>query len=208
MCLCCCLLFLNIFGVIKLGWDIAEMTGLFLVMSTGAGVLSGHSLTDTCKMFMNGARDILQGALVMCFARTIALLMTTSNTLDVFVYGISKIAGAFPPTLAIVGIFIAGMLLNFPINSGSGQMTATMPIMSPLADILHVSKQGAVLATQFGDGWSNTIYPTNASYMATMAVAKVNWVDWLKFQFPLHCIWTVVSVIMLIIAQTINIGPF
>ena len=91
----------------------------------------------------------------MCFARTIALLMTTSNTLDVFVYGISKIAGAFPPTLAIVGIFIAGMLLNFPINSGSGQMTATMPIMSPL-----------------------------------------------------HCIWTVVSVIMLIIAQTINIGPF
>ena len=25
-----------------------------------------------------------------------------------------------------------------------------------------------------------TIYPTNASYMATMAVAKVNWVDWLK----------------------------
>ena len=168
--------------MIKLGWDIAEMTGLFLVMSTGAGVLSGHSLTDTCKMFMNGARDILQGALVMCFARTIALLMTTSNTLDVFVYGISKIAGAFPPTLAIVGIFIAGMLLNFPINSGSGQMTATMPIMSPLADILHVSKQGAVLATQFGDGWSNTIYPTNASYMATMAVAKVNWVDWLKFQ--------------------------
>ena len=194
--------------MIKLGWDIAEMTGLFLVMSTGAGVLSGHSLTDTCKMFMNGARDILQGALVMCFARTIALLMTTSNTLDLFVYGISKIAGAFPPTLAIVGIFIAGMLLNFPINSGSGQMTATMPIMSPLADILHVSKQGAVLATQFGDGWSNTIYPTNASYMATMAVAKVNWVDWLKFQFPLHCIWTVVSVIMLIIAQTINIGPF
>ena len=27
--------FFNIFGVIKLGWDIAEMTGLFLVMSTG-----------------------------------------------------------------------------------------------------------------------------------------------------------------------------
>ena len=102
----------------------------------------------------------------------------------------------------------AGMLLNFPINSGSGQMTATMPIMSPLADILHVSKQGAVLATQFGDGWSNTIYPINASYMATMAVAKVNWVDWLKFQFPLHAIWAAVSIIMLVIAQTINIGPF
>ena len=87
-------------------------------------------------------------------------------------------------------------------------MSATMPIMSPLADILHVTKQGAVLATQFGDGWSNTMYPTNASYMATLAVAKVNWTDWLKFQFPLQLMWTGLSIVMLIIAQTIQLGPF
>lgn len=202
-----CFLF-NIFGVIRLGWDIAEMTGLFLVMSVGAGVLSGHSLTETCKMFMGGAKDILQGALVMCFARTIAVIMTNSNNLDVFVHAISKLAAAFPPTFAIVGIFLAAVLINFPINSGSGQMSATMPIMSPLADILHVSKQGAVLATQFGDGWSNTMYPTNASYMATLAVAKVNWTDWLKFQFPLQLMWTGASIVMLVIAQVIQLGPF
>lgn len=202
-----CFLF-NIYGVIRLSWDIAEMTGLFLVMSVGAGVLSGHNLTETCKMFLNGAKDILQGALVMCFARTIAVIMTNSNNLDVFVHAISKLASAFPPTIAIVGLFLAGVLINFPINSGSGQMSATMPIMSPLADILHVTKQGAVLATQFGDGWSNTMYPTNASYMATLAVAKVNWTDWLKFQFPLQLMWTGLSIVMLIIAQTIQLGPF
>ena len=159
-------------------------------------------------MFLNGAKDILQGALVMCFARTIAVIMTNSNNLDVFVHAISKLASAFPPTIAIVGLFLAGVLINFPINSGSGQMSATMPIMSPLADILHVTKQGAVLATQFGDGWSNTMYPTNASYMATLAVAKVNWTDWLKFQFPLQLMWTGLSIVMLIIAQTIQLGPF
>ena len=200
--------FFNIFGVIRLGWDIAQMTGLFLLMSAGTGVLSGHTLTDTCKMFLNGARDILQGALVMCFARTIAVIMANSNTLDVFVYAISRVAGMFPASLAIVGIFVAGMLINFPINSGSAQMTVLMPIMSPLADILNVSKQGAILAAQFGDGWSNTMYPTNASYMATMAVAKVNWVDWLRFQFPLQIIWLLLSVIMLIGAQLVRLGPF
>ena len=184
------------------------MTGLFLVMSVGTGLLAGYTLTKTCQVFMKGAKDILQGALVMCFARTIAVIMTNSNTLDVFVYGISKLAGAFPPALAIIGIFLAALLINFPINSGSGQMTATMPLMSPLADILHVSKQGAVLATQFGDGWSNTMYPTNASYMATIAVAKVDWIDWLRFQFPLHAIWTVVSILILIAVQMIGLGPF
>lgn len=202
-----CFLF-NIFGVMKLGWDIAQMTGLFLIMSTGAGILSGHSLTGTCKMFVDGAKDILQGALVMCFARTIAVIMTNSNTLDVFVNMISRLAEVFPPAFAIIGIFLAAMLINFPINSGSGQMTAMMPIMSPLAEILHVSKQGTVLATQFGDGWSNTMYPTNASYMATIAVAKVNWIDWLKFQLPLQAIWFGMSIAMLVIAQLINLGPF
>ena len=198
----------NIFGVIRLGWDIAQMTGLFLLMSAGSGVIAGHSFSQTCRMFVSGAKDILQGALVMCFARTIAVIMTNSNTLDIIVHTLAEFASAFPPAIAILGIWIAGTLINFPINSGSGQMTAIMPIMSPLADLLHVSKQGAVLAAQFGDGWTNTLWPTNASYMATMAVAKVSWVDWIKFQFPLQGIWTVLSAVMLIIAQLIQLGPF
>ena len=39
--------------------------------------------------------------------------------------------------------------------SGSGQAYVTMPIMAPLADIVGVSRQVAVLAFQFGDGFSN-----------------------------------------------------
>ena len=44
--------------------------------------------------------------------------------------------------------------------------------------------------------------------MATLAVAKVDWTDWLKFQFPLQLMWTGLSIVMLIIAQTIQLGPF
>lgn len=198
----------NIFGVMRLGWDIPQMTGLFLLMSAGSGVLAGKTLTETCKMFVQGAKDILQGALVLCFARTIAYIMNSTNILDVIVRALSNFAAAFPSELAVVGIFFAAVLINFPINSGSAQMSVMMPIMSPLADILHVSKQCTVLAVQFGDGWSNIMYPTNASYMATMSVAKLNWVDWLKFQFPLQIIWTSLSVVMLVIAQAINLGPF
>jgi len=202
-----CFIF-NIVGVIRLGWDLAEMTGLFLVMGVGAGAISGRTLTQTCEMFMNGAREILQGALVMCCARTITILMADSNTMDMLVYVLSKLASAFPEVLAILGIFFVAMLVNFPIPSGSGEATVLVPLLSPLADILGVSKQATILAFQFGDGWSNTIYPTNASYMATLAVAGVDWTDWVVFQFPLCCLWTTLSVVMLCIAQWINLGPF
>lgn len=202
-----CFLF-NIYGVIRLKWDVPQMTGLFLVMSAGCGVISGHTLTETCKMFVEGAKDILQGALVMCFARTITILMSKSNTIDVLVHKLAGFASAFPPVLSIVGIFLIAMIVNFPIPSGSGEATVLMPLLSPLADILKVTKQSTVLAFQFGDGWTNTIYPTNASYMATLAVSGVSWTDWLSFQFPLCMIWTGASAVMLVIAELIPIGPF
>ena len=135
----------------------------------------------------------------MCFARTIALLMTTSNTLDVFVYGISKIAGAFPPTLAIVGIFIAGMLLNFPINSGSGQMTATMPIMSPLADILHVPSRALSLPHSLVMAgpilfilpmlltWQRWQLQSKLGRLAEISVSTALYLDCCKCHYADHC---------------------
>ena len=198
----------NIAGVILWGWDLAEMTGVFLVMIVGMGVISGHTLTETCYMFMDGARDILQGALVMCVARTITVLMTNSNTMDMVVHALSGIAEIFPAIFAVQGLFLIAMLVNLPIPSGSGEASVLMPLLSPLADIIGVSKQATVLAFQFGDGWSNTIYPTNASYMATLAVGGVDWTDWLSFQIPLWAIWTAASVAMLFIAQLISLGPF
>jgi uncharacterized ion transporter superfamily protein YfcC len=59
-------------------------------------------------------------------------------------------------------------VLNFFIPSGSGQAFATMPIMAPLADVVGVTRQVAVLAFQFGDGFSNMILPTNIVLMAIL----------------------------------------
>jgi len=203
----CCFVF-NIVGVMKLGWDIAEMTGLFLVMSVGCGIISGHTLSDTCKMFLDGAKDILFGALVMSFARSITVLMTECNIMDTIVHALSGIATSFPAFLSVFAVLIIATLIGFPISSGSGEALTVMPLFSPLADILKISKQTTVLAFQFGDGWSNIIYPTNASYMATLAVGKVNWIDWERWALPLFGIWFGLSVVMLAIAQMISLGPF
>ena len=54
-------------------------------------------------------------------------------------------------------MFFVQSLANFLIPSGSGQAYVTMPIMAPLADLVGVSRQVAVLAYQFGDGFSNIL---------------------------------------------------
>jgi len=50
------------------------------------------------------------------------------------------------------------LLLNFITPSGSGQKLITMPVMAPLADLIGVTRQTAVLAFQLGDGFLYILY--------------------------------------------------
>jgi uncharacterized ion transporter superfamily protein YfcC len=105
-------------------------------------------------------------------------------------------------------MYIFNLLFNLIITSGSGQAAIVMPIMAPLADIIGITRQTAVLAYNMGDGFTNTIAPTSGILMASIAVAGVSWVKWLRFMLPLLLIWIVIGAIALAIAYAINLGPF
>ena len=87
--------------------------------------------------------------------------------------------------MAVVGMLGFESTLNLLIPSGSGQAAVTMPLMAPLADILGLTRQTAVLAFTCGDGFSNTVIPTSGILMAMLALAKIPYGTWLRFMLPL-----------------------
>ena len=97
-------------------------------------------------------------------------------------------------------------VLNFFIPSGSGQATTSMPIMVPIADLLGINRQIAVLAFQFGDGFSNMFWPTQAAVDCAIAGIALN--KWYKFFGPLFAILVTMQAIFIAIAVAINYGPF
>jgi uncharacterized ion transporter superfamily protein YfcC len=100
------------------------------------------------------------------------------------------------------------MGLNFIVPSGSGQAALTMPIMAPLADLVGVTRQTAVLAFQLGDGLSNMIFPTSGVLLAGLAVAGIPFTKWIKWVFPFFLMQVLISIVFLLVAQAINYGPF
>ncbi len=50
-----------------------------------------------------------------------------------------------------------------------------MPIMAPLADLVGVERQVAVLAFQLGDAFTNFIVPTSGCLLGALAAAKLEW---------------------------------
>lgn len=144
-----------IYGIIAFSWDIPEMSGMFLIMGVGAGIISGMK---------------------------------------------SK--------LTIIGMFLLITMLNFFVSSGSGKAVILMPILAPLADLCGITRQTAILAYQFGDGFTNKFWPTNGLTGACLGMAGISYGKWARFYLPLLGIWCVFGGIFLVVAQMINYGPF
>lgn len=192
---------LLVYGVLAQGWFMMEMAGLFIIMGIAVGMIAGLSLEDICEGFNKGFRDVLVGAMIAGIARGVAVVLEDGQIMDTLVYGLGNMVGELPSLFSAIGMYFSQLGFNFVVPSGSGQALVTMPIMAPLADIVGVTRQTAVLAYQLGDGIGNILYPTSGYFMATLAIAGVPWQKWIKFFFPLFCVWILISLGFLIFAQ-------
>ncbi|MBM6638843.1 YfcC family protein [Staphylococcus xylosus] len=190
-----------VYGVTTQGWFMVEMAGLFIFMAVIVGFVSGLSMQTICEAFNDGFKDVLMGAIIVGLARSIAVVLEDGKIMDTIVHGLGSVIDGTTPTIAVIGMYAVQMLINFIISSGSGQALVTMPIMAPLADMLGITRQTAVLAFQLGDGFTHIFYPTSGYFMAALAIGGVSYTKWIRFFFPLFIIWVVISIITLIIAQ-------
>lgn len=193
-----------VYGVIKQGWFMVEMSGLFIIMGVIVGLVAGLKLTEICEGFNQGFKDVLMGAFIVGLARAIAVILEDGHVMDTIVHALGSLIGDLPPAFAAVGMYFVQTAINFVISSGSGQALVTMPIMAPLADLVGVTRQTAVLAYQLGDGFTHVLFPTSGYFMAALAIAGVSYQKWLRFFLPVFGVWATISIGTLIVAQAIG----
>ncbi len=197
-----------IFGVIKFGWYITEIGGLFLMFGVLIGIIGKLNASKIADSFIDGAKEVIAGALIIGFAQGILVVFTEGKLLDSVLYYTSSLLSHLSPALNAIGMFFVQLFLNFLVPSGSGQAALTMPIMAPLADLVGVTRQTAVLAFQLGDGISNSIFPTAGVLIAGLAMAGIPYTKWVKWVLPFVLIEIAIAIVFLLIAQAIQYGPF
>jgi uncharacterized ion transporter superfamily protein YfcC len=186
---------LLIWGLTARGWYLVEMSALFLALTVVMALLARIPADTTARLFGEGAAELTMTALLIGFARAIQVVLADGGVIDTLVHGLSQPLQALGPSLAAVGMFLVQSATNLFIPSGSGQAYVTMPIMAPLADVVGVSRQVAVLAFQFGDGFTNILVPTNPVIIGVLAIAGVPYDRWLRFVLPFMVkVWLVGSV--------------
>lgn len=187
-----------IYGVIALGWYIDELGGLFFAMGIATGVVSGLGPSRLAKAFIEGVKEMAGAALIVGFAGGILVVLEDGNVMDTILYGLGTAASRLPPILAAHVMYVLQMALNFFIPSGSTKAALTMPIMAPLADLSGITRQTAVLAYQFGDGFTNMIIPTSGVTVGTLAMAKIPFEKWFRWVLPLQVAFFLISLALLV----------
>lgn len=196
-------LFMAVLIIIPIGssqwnWGVIEIGAVFLAMGIVAATVCKVNTEKMAAAFKAGAAEMITPALVIAFARGILVIVREGSILDSILFHLSSSLEGWPPALSICGMFIVQGCVNFFIPSGSGQAAVTMPLMAPLADLLHISRDNAVLAFQLAAGYFDLIIPTSGVTMGVLSISGISYRLWLKKIWPLMVILITISLVALV----------
>ena len=197
---------LMVYGIAIPKWYIEELAAIFVALALFAGLAGGLGANGTAKRFAEGASELASTALLIGFARSIALILEDGQVLHTIVNGLATPLQFVGAEFAAIGMLAIQTVINLFIPSGSGQAYVTMPLMAPIGDLVGVTRQTAVLAFQFGDGFANMIVPTNPVLMGILGIAGIPYERWLRFVAPLMLKLFVAGSVTLVIAVRIGLS--
>ena len=184
-------------GVVKYDWFIDEIAALFLAMAIVVGLVGRLATDDWVASFMQGVKDLAPTALVIALARGTMILARDAHIIDTMLHALMPLVQSSHPVLAAQKMYLIQSVINFFIHSGSGQAALTMPIMAPLADLVGVTRQTAILAFQLGE-LSTPMIPTSGITVGVLALARIPWLTWAKWMVPLQLIYLVLALALLV----------
>ncbi len=198
---------LLVVGVMLWGWYINEISGLFFGMALLVGIISHLSANEIAVEFVNGAKEFMTVAFIIASARSILIIASDGQIIDTILYNVAQMVRNAHPVFAAQLMFLAQSIINVFIPSGSGQAALMMPIMTPLSDIIGVSRQTAVLAFQMGDGLTNMIIPTSGVTIGVLGLARIPFEKWFIWMLPLMGIFFLMALLLLIPPVLTHWGP-
>ena len=196
-----------LYGVIKLGWWMGQMSALFLGMAILTFFVAKFDRSTKMdeqtfvETFVNGARDLLGVALIIGVARGIVVIMDAGKITDTILDALAGTLAGFGNVLFINVMLLFQTILSFLVPSSSGLAVLTMPILAPLSDFAGVQRALTVHRVSVSKRLELTCFnPTFAVVMGGLAIGRVSYDRWLRF------VWPLLVIIAVIISASLSVG--
>jgi uncharacterized ion transporter superfamily protein YfcC len=181
---------------------------LFIAGGFVAAMIAGVGLKKRMKIILSSIAGIAPGIILILLAMSVKFIISNGGIMDTILYYASKTVLAASPYISILLIYVLILLLELFVGSSSAKAFLVMPIIAPLSDLIGITRQNAVLAFCFGDGFSNMIYPTNPVLLICLGLTVITFPKWFKWTFKLQLISLAIACVFLLVGVAINYGPF
>ena len=170
-----------VFCTIKFSWKSSKIASFFLFLSILTGIMSGFDMNEIAKKIIKGCGPMVNASFVVGIASAVSLILKNGKILDTIVNWLSMPLGSLGAVAGAGFMVYVNALINILIPSGSGQAAVVMPLMTPIGDIIGITRQVSVQAFQFGDGLTNLITPLNGTLMGGLAMVHVQFPRYFKY---------------------------
>lgn len=191
-----------IYGLTNWDWDYNEMSAIFFAMGLTVGIIGKLGINGTARAYSEGFAELIFAGIIVGLARSIYLVLQEGQIIDTIIYALFNPLEDLPLALSAFGMMVAQAILHIPVPSTSGQAVLTMPLLTPIADLIGMSRQVVVLAYQYGAGIMDLVTPSNGGLMAILAAAGISYKDWIQYA------WKPIVVIFLIASVSVILGIY
>jgi uncharacterized ion transporter superfamily protein YfcC len=192
-------------GAMLWDWTIVHFTAVLIAVGVLAGLAGGLKLRGTSHAIQEGLRRLAYAAVLVGVARAISVVLEQGAILDTITNALFRPLRGMPPGGTGIMMFVSQSLLAVPIPSDSGRAMLALPILVPLSDLLHVSRQVVVLTYQYSVLVSGLLTPTMGAMLAMLTVAEVPLATWWRFVLPIFLVLAAISGIAIVVAIRVGL---
>ncbi|MDH3198902.1 MAG: hypothetical protein OEO21_11755 [Candidatus Krumholzibacteria bacterium] len=167
-------------GLLRYDWGFMEIGSLFLWMGIVVPVAGGLSVKEMIEKNIEGMKSVMIAVIMMSAAQIIYFILHDARILDTILNFFAGYLTRVPAVVVAFVMFGTSAFMAALLGSASGTAATVMPILAPLADVLHFSKQIVVLAFQMASGAFNFWMPWDGIAFAICSMAGVNFFKYIK----------------------------
>lgn len=197
---------ISVIGALTWGWSLNEIAAVYMPVTIIAVILFRMGPSDACKEFGKGMSGVIAPTMVIGLSRAVSVILTEGNITDTIVRVLQNLLDGTSAIVTLLIIYVFVTIFNFFVSSGSGKSVVVMPILKPLGEALNINQQVMVLAYQYGDGFTNTFWPTAA--LLQLSLCGMDYGRWFKFAWKIYACLILSGFILIVIANQIGYGPF
>lgn len=175
------------------------LIGIFIVCA----VLS-YNIKESLKMFWSGLIGIAPAIIMIMLAGSIKYILDEGLIMGTIIDRLINMLGNSSPIVGILFIYAIILVIQFFIGSASAKVVLIVPIIAIVADKLGISRNIALLAFIFGDGFTDLIYPTNPVLLISLGISTFSYPKWLKKTVLLQLIVLAITSLILVVGYYIG----